>query len=40
MILPCRIARRLWEFLHVVWRENLAGARITVRDAWFLARPR
>lgn len=28
---------RIWEFLHFVWRENLAGARISVRDAWDLA---
>lgn len=31
------LIRRIWEFLHFVWRENLAGARITVRDAWQLA---
>lgn len=32
-----RLLHRVWEFLHFVWRENLAGARITVRDAWALA---
>lgn len=29
--------KRICLFLTFVWRENLAGARITVRDAWTLA---
>jgi hypothetical protein len=29
--------KRIVIFLQLVWRENMAGARITVRDAWSLA---
>jgi hypothetical protein len=32
-----RDMRRIYEFITLVWRENMAGARITVRDAWTLA---
>lgn len=29
---------RLWHFCGFVWRENMAGARISIGDAWTMAR--
>lgn len=29
---------RLWRFSWLVWRENMAGARVSIRDAWIMAR--